>query len=109
MAHGGKREGAGKPKGAVHKRNKQIAEKAIAGRMTPLEVMLDAMYDAQERGDKAEAATYAKDAAPYCHAKLQATTIKNPEGETFRTSALNVGKLSESALLEILNASTPNA
>lgn len=75
MAHGGKREGAGKPKGAVHKRNKQIAEKAIAGRMTPLEVMLDAMYDAQKRGDKAEAATYAKDAAPYCHAKLQATTI----------------------------------
>lgn len=82
MAHGGKREGAGKPKGAVHKRNKQIAEQAIAGRMTPLEVMLDAMYDAQARGDKAEAATYAKDAAPYCHAKLQATTIsgdaKNP-------------------------------
>jgi hypothetical protein len=89
---GGKREGAGRPKGAAHKRNQEVLEKAVAGRMTPLEVMLEAMYEAQAKGDTKEAATYAKDAAPYCHAKLQSTVVKNAEGETFRTSSVPATK-----------------
>jgi hypothetical protein len=106
--NGGKRIGAGRPKGARHKRNNEVLQKAMAIGVTPLEVMLKAMTDALNKGDMKEAATYAKDAAPYCHAKLQSTVVKNADGETFRTSALNVGKLSESALLEILNATAPD-
>jgi hypothetical protein len=105
---GGKREGAGRPKGVGHKRNQEVLEKALSVGITPLEVMLMAMKDSYDKGELKEASNFAKDAAPYCHAKLQSTVVKNAEGETFRTSALNVGKLSESALLEILNATTPN-
>jgi hypothetical protein len=75
MAHGGKREGAGKPKGATAKRTLKAVEKALAIGITPLEVMLMAMKDALDRDDLKEASNFAKDAAPYCHAKLQATTV----------------------------------
>jgi hypothetical protein len=83
---GGKREGAGRPKGAAHKRNQEVLEKALSVGITPLEVMLMAMKDALDKGELKDASNFAKDAAPYVHAKLQATTIKNAEGETFQTS-----------------------
>jgi len=55
MARGGKREGAGRPAGAVTKRTREIAEKAIATGMTPLDVMLSNMLHFQKVALDAEA------------------------------------------------------
>lgn len=70
MARGGKRIGAGRKAGAATKRTRAIADKATAEGLTPLEVMLEAMrrHAKDEKWD--EAASIAKDAAPYMHAKL---------------------------------------
>lgn len=71
MSRGGKRSGAGRPKGAAARKTKEIADRASAEGITPLEVMLRAM---REHADKEEwdlAAAFAKDAAPYMHPKLQ--------------------------------------
>jgi hypothetical protein len=70
MARGGARPGAGRRKGALTKRTREIAEQAVASGMTPLEVMLSAMRFHVERGDLDKAAAVAKDAAPYIHPKL---------------------------------------
>jgi hypothetical protein len=43
VAKGGKREGAGRKKGALTKRTRAIAEQALATGTTPLEVMLENM------------------------------------------------------------------
>lgn len=67
MARGGARPGAGRKPGAATKRTREIAERAIAERKTPLEVMLDIMHDAEDTATKLEAA---KAAAPYVHPKL---------------------------------------
>lgn len=52
---GGKREGAGRPKGALTKKTREIAERAAAEGMTPLEVMLDNMRHFQKVARDAEA------------------------------------------------------
>jgi hypothetical protein len=52
--------------------------------------MLMAMKDALDKGELKEASNFAKDAAPYCHAKLASTIVKNAEGETFQTSSVAV-------------------
>lgn len=107
MGHGGARVGAGKPKGATSKRNQETIEKALRGGITPLDVMLEAMRDAYNRKDLKEASNFAKDAAPYVHAKLQATTISgNPEAPLQNNHTINVKKLSDAALAEVLNAAT---
>lgn len=56
MAHGGKRERAGRPKGALTIRTRKIAERASAEGKTPLEVMLDNMRHFQQLALDAEAA-----------------------------------------------------
>lgn len=71
-ARGGARPGAGRKKGALTKRTQEIVAKASAEGITPLEVMLGAMREAWDNGDKKEAATIAKDAAPFVHPKLAA-------------------------------------
>jgi hypothetical protein len=113
MARGGKREGAGRKKGALTKRTKEIAERALAEGKTPLEVMLDNMRHFQQVALDAEqvindltvaessgkevspadqfkvllaqvkqaaglrhmAHECARDAAPFMHPRLSATTI----------------------------------
>lgn len=98
MARGGKREGAGRKQDAVTVASKEAANEFIASkRQTPLDVMLEAMEYAMSQVRKTEnvlekkifyeaAHAHAKDAAPYIHAKLASMEVKNPEGETFRTS-----------------------
>lgn len=70
MSRGGKRAGAGRPKGAKTKRTKAVAEKAAAEGITPLEVMLDAMRRLHKGRRYEKAAAVAKDAAPYVHPRL---------------------------------------
>lgn len=73
MPRGGKREGAGRKPGSVSAataRRKEIADKAMADGVTPLEVMLTSMRKAWDDGDVPMAVSIAKDAAPYIHPKL---------------------------------------
>jgi hypothetical protein len=55
MARGGKREGAGRPSGALTQRTRDVAEKALATGKTPLEVMIDNMRHFQQVALDAEA------------------------------------------------------
>lgn len=55
MARGGKRQGAGRKTGALTKRTRQVAERAVATGMTPLEVMLENMRHFQQVAKDAEA------------------------------------------------------
>lgn len=55
MARGGKREGAGRKLGAVTKRTREIADRALAEGKAPLEVMLDNMTHFQQVALDAEA------------------------------------------------------
>lgn len=55
MARGGKRDGAGRPAGAITKRTRDIAERALATGMSPLDVMLDNMRHFQQVALDAEA------------------------------------------------------
>lgn len=73
MARGGARIGAGRKPGqksAKTLERESLSLKALKEGITPLEVMLRAMRAAVERDDWREAATHAKDAAPYIHPKL---------------------------------------
>lgn len=55
MSHGGKRSGAGRKAGAVTKRTREVAERALADGKAPLEVMLDNMRHFQQVALDAEA------------------------------------------------------
>src|SRR5436305_1833373 len=70
MKNGGKRPGAGRPRGLANIKTRALAEKVLADGVSPLEVMIKAMHEhyAARRWDDAAAA--AKDAAPYVHPKL---------------------------------------
>ena len=81
MAHGGKRKGSGRRKGAKTQRVQEIAEKATAEGVSPLEVMLGAMRQAWDASDKDAAARYAKDAAPYVHPRLAAVEHTGKDGK----------------------------
>lgn len=107
MARGGRRSGAGRPKGAANQKTSEIASKAASEGVTPLEVMLDNMRWAHEKAavqlkdvlskgcDDRESAVSAfievaglrkiaqdaaKDAAPYMHPRLASTEVKGEGG-----------------------------
>ncbi len=84
--HGGPRKGAGRPAGAVTKKTREIADKAMESGITPLEVMLKtmrALVSKAEEQDPAnpniemlvEASAVAKDAAPYLHPRLSSVEM----------------------------------
>lgn len=75
MAHGGARPGAGRKRGSVTKKTTEVAQRAAAQGITPLEVMLAAMRQAYRKKDMAAAAGFAKDAAPYMHPRLSAVQL----------------------------------
>ena len=90
MARGGAREGAGRPKGSVHARTQEAANRfANDGGPVPLEVLVLAMRKALMVDDGSEpspeqwktAAGYAEKAAPYMHHKLAAVTHTGKDGE----------------------------
>jgi hypothetical protein len=72
---GGRRPGAGRKVGSATKKTREIADKAAAAGITPLEVMLEAMNFYRSGGDLEKAAGFAKDAAPYIHAKLSSVEM----------------------------------
>lgn len=51
MGHGGRRPGAGRKPGTANKRTREIADRAAATGMTPLQVMLENMEFAHRKAD----------------------------------------------------------
>ena len=92
MARGGKREGAGRPSGAVTKRTREAAEKAAEEGLTPLDYMLTILRD--ETADDKDRMWAAEKAAPYVHAKLASVEHKGEDGGpiVFKTIYETVGK-----------------
>lgn len=78
MARGGKREGAGRPAGAITKKTREVAEKAAKEGITPLEFMLDVLRD--DSKDMKDRMWAAEKAAPYVHAKLASVEHKGEDG-----------------------------
>lgn len=88
MARGGARKGAGRKKGSANRRTAEIAQRAAAEGITPLEFMLKILRDAPPAG--ADALTLlkydalrfeaAKAAAPYMHPRLNAIEHSGPDG-----------------------------
>jgi len=76
---GGVRKGAGRKPGVANKRTREIAEQAISEGCAPLEVLLRLMREALIHGDDEAAGKYAKDAAPYCHPKMQSISQNKTE------------------------------
>jgi hypothetical protein len=81
MRKGGKRPGAGRPKGARNKRTVETAKAIEASGMSPLDYMISLMRD--ETREVALRLDAAKSAAPYVHSRLasQELTIRNPDDE----------------------------
>lgn len=64
----------GRPKGSRNKITSNASARKIAMRQTPLEFMLDIMYD--ETNELHVRMDAAKSAAPYTHARLQSVTVQ---------------------------------
>lgn len=78
MAQGGKRPGAGRPKGSRNKRTVEVIEAVKSTGMTPLEYLTSVYQDVSR--DEAKRIDAAKAAAPYVHAKLNSVELSgNPD------------------------------
>lgn len=77
MARGGKREGAGRPAGAVTKRTREAADAAAKDGLTPLDYMLSILRDETQEQEKRMWA--AEKAAPYVHAKLASVEVSGDQ------------------------------
>jgi hypothetical protein len=82
---GGYRKGAGRKPGSATKKTREIADRAAASGITPLEVMLEAMMSLRASGEIEKAASVAKDAAPYVHPKLAAIEHTGADGGAIQT------------------------
>lgn len=86
MSHGGKRQGAGRPKGGLNRATDEARQMAEATGITPLQFMLDRMRD--DDAPMADRMDMAKAAAPYIHAKLSSIEA-NVNGQLDVRSWLN--------------------
>jgi hypothetical protein len=66
--HGGKRAGAGRPKGAASRANEQVRQEAAATGELPLAYMLRIMRDPSQPVGRRD--DMAKAAASFCHSRL---------------------------------------
>lgn len=78
MAHGGKRDGAGRKPGASTRLNEQARKQAAEGGLMPLDFMLSVLRD--ENNTTEDRMDAAKAAAPYVHAKLASVEHKGEGG-----------------------------
>lgn len=89
VGRGGARKGAGRKPGSATKRTREIADKAAAEGLTPLEYMLNLMRKKPNARmnprDRLAAETIrfeaAKAAAPYIHPRLAAVEHSGPDGQ----------------------------
>jgi hypothetical protein len=74
----------GRKPGATNVKSREIAEKAIATGITPLEVMLLDMREKFAAGDLAAAADRARDCAPFMHPRLSSANVAVRQVESVR-------------------------
>lgn len=86
MARGGTRLGAGRKKGSLNEKTREIAEAAAQDGVTPLEYMLNVLRD--EKADDQTKRWAAEKAAPYVHPRLNSIDIGNKDGKPFVIQAL---------------------
>ena len=67
---GGKRAGAGRPRGARNRKTREFIQRIEAEGWAPLDLMLHVMRGHAAAGSWNEAAAIAKDIAPYVHPKI---------------------------------------
>lgn len=78
MAVGGKRPGAGRPKGAANKRTVEKVKAIEASGLTPLDFLTSVYRDiGEEMSRRVDAA---KAAAPYVHARLNTIELGGKDG-----------------------------
>jgi hypothetical protein len=94
MAKGGKREGAGRPVGAISRKSREMAEKAASEGITPLEFMLNVLRDETMTFDSRCWA--AEKAAPYIHAKLSSVEVSGDSDNPIVTEIVIRGVSSNS-------------
>jgi hypothetical protein len=80
MPKGGKRAGAGRPRGSLQKRHKVIVEDPTA--LMPVEWMLAVLRDPEAEQSRRD--EMAKQAAPYLHPRLNAIAVSSPNGNGHR-------------------------
>ena len=89
MAHGGKRKGAGRPKGvAIGTKQERLDAELGKGQTTPLKYMLNLLNKPQVSVEKKMWA--AKESAPYVHSKLSSVT-NTLQGDNDKPVAVTIG------------------
>lgn len=115
MARGGPRAGAGRPRGSknrITRLRQDVAERALAEGISPLDVMLRTMRELWSAGKRAEATKVAKEAAPYVHPRLSA--VDADVKKHFDLSGLSDDELdcvieSERAAVQMIESARPRA
>jgi hypothetical protein len=87
--HGGKRPGAGRPKGAASRANEQVRQEAAATGELPLAYMLRIMRDPSQPVGRRD--DMAKAAAPFCHSRLSSV---EHSGEISRPTVIRAPAIS---------------
>lgn len=91
MAQGGKRKGAGRPKGARNRKTVEQTEAIADSGLTPLDYMLSVLRD--EGNEPSVRLDAANKAAPYVHAKLASVDHKSSDGSMTPETPIVVYKL----------------
>ena len=74
-SHGGKRAGAGRPKGSRSRRSEALADKLLGEGKCPVDALVRLAEAAEKDGDRKQAIDAWKSILPYVHAKPKAVDI----------------------------------
>lgn len=76
--HGGKRKGAGRPKGSLTRRSEVLAEALLSNGHCPVEALIRLAQEAEAQGDLGQAIGAWKSIIPYVYPKPKAVEV-DPE------------------------------
>jgi hypothetical protein len=86
--HGGKRSGAGRPKGVPNKANAERQAAIVASGLAPLDYLLSVLRD--ESADPHERMEAAKSAAPYVHPRLASIEHGGKDGSPIELKEIKI-------------------
>jgi hypothetical protein len=92
MPRGGKRPGAGRPRGSKTKKTAQLLAAAAAGE-TPVDFLLRVMRD--EAVDASVRMDAAKAVAPYLHPRLASTEVSGPGGDALGPLTIVINRFAD--------------
>ena len=91
--HGGKRSGAGRPRGARNIRSEETAREIEESGLTPLQYLMDIVRDEEApRKDRIECA---RAAAPFVHARLSSVDMDLRTSDKRSTSELTLDEMAD--------------